>query len=859
MRFRPPARGTPGARILLLLLLALALLIPWSARSHAGTPEGLFYYFRDQAVPLAVSPTAVAVRLAPGADAGVLQARGQAPVQALGNHGYHLVPLSSEAQARGAMDRVQQLQEQPGVELASPVVLSRGSRSVLTDEIVVRFRPEATPEQVRSVLQSYAEIPKEHLAQRSHLLRVSTRSGVEALAEANRLARLPFVAYAEPNFMVLRTPEQPGQDLAGNPTEDLAARNLEALQPKGAPTFTTLLDEDFSAAFPGPGWTVTGDPTWGRVTLDNGQVRLWPAAAGVNAVPYTAFTPTNLDARATYGPFDLSDATFALMLVRLDEEMSAWTGENLYVDYSTDGVNWTLGPAYSRWILMTSYPGLGLNFNQDPGQEDQGYLSLGNLRGQPQVWIRLRYTTGDPAAHAGPFLKRVRIVKSTRTGNLISNDPLSGMQWHLKNVGQTGGFPGADVRAFDAWARVNVDPNLVVAVIDTGVDLTHEDLRLAPGYDATGGGSQGAPGPNQGHGTSCAGLIGAIANNGIGVAGVAPGVKIMPVRIFDDLGVGTTDANIATGMRWAFQNGARVLSNSWGGGPASAEIHEAILDATGAGALVLVSSGNTQGSEIQYPALFPECIAVGSTDPCDNPKRIEDESLDPYGHNSGPELSVVAPGTSMVTTDLMGAQGYSTGNYAMNFNGTSSACPVTAGVVALMLSADPNLTAGEVRDLLQRTADDPDPVLQVGQPLNNLVGYGRVNADMALLAIAVKNSRGATGVDGATPGLGDSGGGGCFIATAAYGSSLNPKVAVLRRFRDQHLLTNAPGRAFVAFYYRNSPPIARFLKERPALRAAVRGALTPVVAAVEHPLPALALVLAMALTGLRLVRRRRRS
>jgi subtilisin family serine protease len=339
------------------------------------------------------------------------------------------------------------------------------------------------------------------------------------------------------------------------------------------------------------------------------------------------------------------------------------------------------------------------------------------------------------------------------------------------------------------------------------------------------------------------------------VIGVAPGVKIMPVRVTDDTGSFVSVADVTEGIRWAYEHGARVLSNSWGGPVPSTEIHEAVMDAKSNGAVVLVSSGNDQGLGVTYPAAFPEAIAVGSSNTCDGPKRVDDQSLVLYGHNSGPELSVVAPGVSMVPTDLMGAQGYSPGNYTTNFGGTSSACPVAAGVVALMLSEHPGLTVDEVRDLLQRTADDIENVQLVAEHVDDLVGYGRVNADAAVLAVETKRAMGGAGVAGLNSGLGDGSGGGCFIATAAYGSAFHPQVAALRRFRDQHLLTNAPGRALTALYYRLSPPLAVYIKDRPAMRAAVRVGLTPVVAAVEHPLPALALLVALALVARRVRRR----
>ncbi len=200
----------------------------------------------------------MAVRLAPGAAAG----KEFPNARALGSHGHYLVRVT------GA-DQVQKMLDQPGVLATSPVVEAEGAWAILTDESIVRFRPEATPEQVQSVLQSFTEIPREHLARRSHLLRVSTRSGVEALQEANRVARLPFVQYAEPNFLNLvdGNPDAT-RNVAFRKTATRTAPAQDATNPKGAATWTTILDEDFSKPFPaGNGWTVSGNPTWGRVGL----------------------------------------------------------------------------------------------------------------------------------------------------------------------------------------------------------------------------------------------------------------------------------------------------------------------------------------------------------------------------------------------------------------------------------------------------------------------------------------------------------------------------------------------------------------------------------------------------------------
>jgi len=331
-----------------------------------------------------------------------------------------------------------------------------------------------------------------------------------------------------------------------------------------------------------------------------------------------------------------------------------------------------------------------------------------------------------------------------------SNDTHFNEQWALKNTGQSGGVSGVDMKVEQAWAMA-LGINIKVAVLDMGVDLTHPDLQaniLLPGYEhPSSGNNNGAPVTSfDNHGTPCAGIIGAIKDNGIGTAGVAPNSKIKPARISTSGGGLNTDW-AAAAFDWAWQSGADVISNSWGISPYQ-PVTDAINRATsqgraGKGCIVVFASGNDNSSTINYPANLPNVIAVGAVDRCGI--RVNPSSCNPWnswqGSNYGTALSVVAPGSNIYTTDRQSSAGYNTasgtaGNYYCCFGGTSSSCPNVAGVAALVLSVNPNLSWQQVKYIIETTAQKvrTDLYTYANNPSrpsgtwNDQVGYGLVNA-----------------------------------------------------------------------------------------------------------------------------------
>ncbi len=333
-----------------------------------------------------------------------------------------------------------------------------------------------------------------------------------------------------------------------------------------------------------------------------------------------------------------------------------------------------------------------------------------------------------------------------------TNDTFLANQWSLNNTGsalQNNGTPGADMKVFNAWGISTGSANIKVAILDEGVDLVHPDLQanMLGGFDGTGLNSGGAPSGNDAHGTACAGIVAAVGNNNLGIAGVAYGSKIVPIRIAYSSGTSWVTQNswIGTCIDWAWQTaGADILSNSWGGGSSSALINDPITRSVtqgrgGLGAPVLFAAGNNNGA-VSYPATLQNVISVVAMSMCNqrkSPTSCDGETF--WGSNFGTNADISAPGVKIYTTDISGASGYGTGNYTATFNGTSSACPNAAGVMALILSVNPGLTNIQARQIIESTCDkvggltyNANVANQPNGTWSTDLGHGRVNAFAAL-------------------------------------------------------------------------------------------------------------------------------
>lgn len=287
------------------------------------------------------------------------------------------------------------------------------------------------------------------------------------------------------------------------------------------------------------------------------------------------------------------------------------------------------------------------------------------------------------------------------------NDPLFSYQWGLSNINNI------DVSALKAW-KWSTGRGVTVAVIDMGVDKTHPDLSAnisSLSYDAMTGTS---PSKIYGaHGTYCAGVIAAVRNNGIGIAGIAPDAKIMPVSLNMDVAIDVS--KIANAINWAWQNGADVINMSFSCGDRK-EVRDAINNAltkgrNGKGCVVVAASGNDGQASVNFPASIDNVIAVGS---------IDSDGRRALTSNYGSGLDLVAPGNKIATTD------YSTGGYTYAY-GTSFAAPMVSGIAALLISQYPDMSRSEIQNKIFESCKK--------LPLNtyNEVKRGLVNAYHALM------------------------------------------------------------------------------------------------------------------------------
>jgi subtilisin family serine protease len=346
-----------------------------------------------------------------------------------------------------------------------------------------------------------------------------------------------------------------------------------------------------------------------------------------------------------------------------------------------------------------------------------------------------------------------------------TNDLFYNRQWNIKNDGtplQGNGSVDADMDVDSAWTISTGSPLIKIAILDSGIDTLHPDLidNLLPGFDATGGGSNGYPHArfdSDGHGTACAGIAAAMGNNNIGIAGVAYDCKIVPIKIFyyvdsvipSQIFPYSEALWMASGISWAWQNaGVDVMSNSWGlpdlylqilpGNPAL--VDSAIRQAYhygrgGKGVPQFFSSGN-EGSIPLWPSRLNETFAVNATNMCDTRKDSMVCDNENWAGNWRNFLDVGAPGVKITTTDMTGAKGYTSSDYTFTFNGTSAACPNAAAVAALILSIRDDIYVEDVRFILGNSADkvggyDYSTVKLAGNWSQEL-GYGRVNAYQAL-------------------------------------------------------------------------------------------------------------------------------
>lgn len=317
---------------------------------------------------------------------------------------------------------------------------------------------------------------------------------------------------------------------------------------------------------------------------------------------------------------------------------------------------------------------------------------------------------------------------------LTPNDPLFPSQWAHQNTGQAvaygGGLvgtPDCDTDTPDAWNLETGDPSVIIAILDTGVDTGHPEFagRVVPGWDFVNGDADASD--DHGHGTACAAIALGAGHNAQGIAGVAWGARLMPVKVmaFDGFG---SDLDLANGITFAADQGARILSMSLGGFQ-SAAVNAALDYAVNTkGCVPFAAAGNSGAPFLDYPAQYIHCLGVGALSPCN--QRKETTTCDGeawWASNYGVGLAFLAPGVRIHTADIRGAAGLDPGDYLATFNGTSSATPHAAGIGALVWSRNPALSPDQVRQVLINSCDNLGPAGWDGD-----TGYGRLNAYAAV-------------------------------------------------------------------------------------------------------------------------------
>ncbi|MBK0009789.1 peptidase S8 [Bacillus sp. S35] len=261
------------------------------------------------------------------------------------------------------------------------------------------------------------------------------------------------------------------------------------------------------------------------------------------------------------------------------------------------------------------------------------------------------------------------------------------------------------VQAPDAWDVTTSNGNIKIAIIDTGVQLNHPELaiKLWPGYNFVEGNLN--PNDGNGHGTHVAGIAGALTENSLGIAGIAPSASIIPVRALDNSGNGTL-SNIANAITYSTNAGAKVINLSLGSSQGSITLENAINQAWNQGVVIVAAAGNEASNTLTYPAAYQNVIAVASTD-------INDQKSD--FSNYGTWVEVSAPGSTILSTY--------TGSYYAYLSGTSMACPHVAGLAALLAAQGKNNV--QIKNTILSTCD---PVPGTGLYWT----YGRINANRAV-------------------------------------------------------------------------------------------------------------------------------
>lgn len=401
-------------------------------------------------------------------------------------------------------------------------------------------------------------------------------------------------------------------------------------------------------------------------------------------------------------------------------DLERYVGPHDTEPFVTDATLRTVERAHERRSLARTAPGIA-------PLARTAVLVLPDGRSAAVVAEKLRSVPGIERADVQP--------EQTIIG--LPNDPLATDQYYLSLI-----------RATDAWEAIPADATAVVAIVDTGIDTSHPDLadniwtnpgetgmdglnrdRRTNGVDDDGNGfvddwmgwdfvgtgnGQGdnSPLPGHTHGTHVAGIVGASINNGIGIAGTAPRIRLMAVKVGEDSENSRSVSRTADAILYAAANGASIINCSFGSGAATFADEDVINQATALGALIVAAAGNDNTNQAFYPAAFERCVSVAAT-------TVEDRKAGFSNYHR--TVDIAAPGAVIWSTVLRGS-------YAA-FDGTSMASPVVAAVAAMVRMKNPSFSPAEVAATLKATARDIDAA---NPSFIGRIGTGRVDAFAAV-------------------------------------------------------------------------------------------------------------------------------
>jgi len=339
----------------------------------------------------------------------------------------------------------------------------------------------------------------------------------------------------------------------------------------------------------------------------------------------------------------------------------------------------------------------------------------------------------------------------SQTRRATPDDPLFTDQWHLENTGQGGGTPGEDVDITTVWDTFRASSNEVIAIVDDGLEISHEDLSpniiAGKSWDYVDGDSDPSPGTSDDdHGTACAGVAVGRGFNGLGITGSAPEAGLVGYRL---LGA-ESSWNIANAFTLN-NDVVDIYSNSWGPyddpprlegpGPLTEDaIESGVTEGRdGLGSIYVFAGGNGQsyGDNSNFDGFANSRYTIGVAASTNSGRQA-------YYSEQGANILLNAPSKggsrSITTTDRTGSEGYSSGNYTSSFGGTSASTPLVSGIIALMLEANPDLTWRDIQHVLIEAADQNDPTDSdwtangAGYLINHKYGFGRINAAKAVNA-----------------------------------------------------------------------------------------------------------------------------